>query len=97
VLTWPGDSFAGRVSASLLKAIGLPELIVASLDDYEQTAVALARDYERLWALRARLEANRVTMPLFDTTGFTRHLERSFEVMYARCLRGAPPDGFAVT
>jgi predicted O-linked N-acetylglucosamine transferase (SPINDLY family) len=96
VLTWPGDSFAGRVSASLLKAIGLPELIVASLRDYEQTAIALARDDQRLRALRARLEANRVTMPLFDTTGFTRQLERAFEEMCARGLRGAPPAGFAV-
>ena len=47
-------------------------------------------------ALRARLAANRATMPLFDTTGFTRHLERAFEEMCARCLRGAPPAGFAV-
>jgi protein O-GlcNAc transferase len=96
VLTWPGDAFAGRVSASLLKAIGLPELIVDSLHDYEQTALALARDEARLRALRVRLEANRVTMPLFDTAGFTRHLERAFAEMHARCLRGTPNEGFAV-
>ena len=96
LLAWPGDSFAGRVSASLLRAIGLPELIVAGRDDYEQTAIALARDRPRLRALRARLEANRSTMPLFDTAAFTRHLERAFEEMHARRLRRAPPAAFAV-
>jgi predicted O-linked N-acetylglucosamine transferase (SPINDLY family) len=96
VLTWPGDSFAGRVSASLLKAIGLPELIVGSLEEYERTAIALARDEARRRALRARLEANRATMPLFDTAAFARHLERAFEEMHARSLRGAPPAAFDV-
>jgi predicted O-linked N-acetylglucosamine transferase (SPINDLY family) len=96
VLTWPGDAFAGRVSASLLKAIGLPELIVGSLEAYEETAIALAHDGERRRALRSRLEANRSTMPLFDTAGYTRHLERAFEEMHARCLRGTAPAAFDV-
>ena len=97
VLTWPGPSFAGRVAASLLGAIGLPELAVPTLAAYERTAVELARDRNRLQALRARLDANRTTMPLFDTAAFTRHLEQAFEAMAARRSAGSSPAAFAVT
>lgn len=96
VLTRPGDSFAGRVASSLLGAVGLPDLIVASLEDYERVAIALARDRARLRALRAQLAVNRLSMPLFRTEAFTRHLERAFEQMWARHLTGQPPTSFPV-
>ena len=96
VLTWPGDSFAGRVSASLLGAIGLPELVVASLDDYEQTAIALARDRQRLRALRARLEANRVDDAAVRHRRFHAPPGARIREMHARRLRGSPPAAFAV-
>lgn len=75
VLTCRGSAFAGRVAASLLSAIGLPELITETLADYEATALALVRDPARLKALRGKLAANRATAPLFDTARFTRDLE----------------------
>ena len=78
VLTRRGNAFAGRVAASLLTASGMGELITESQDDYEALALALAREPARLKALRARLAANRGTMPLFDTPAFARDLERLF-------------------
>jgi predicted O-linked N-acetylglucosamine transferase (SPINDLY family) len=81
VLTRIGQTFAGRVGASLLSAAGLPELITYSAEDYEATALALARDPARLKALRAKLAAARATAPLFDITGFARRLEAAYEAM----------------
>jgi protein O-GlcNAc transferase len=97
LLTWPSDAFAGRVAASLLNAIGLPELIAPSLADYERLAIELARDGARLGALRARLAANRLTQPLFRTEDFTRCLERAYERMWARHEAGEPPRHFTAT
>ena len=62
VLTCPGSTFASRVGASLLTAVGLPELIAAGLDDYQRIAVALARDPDALRRLRARLAEHRAVL-----------------------------------
>ena len=84
VLTCIGGCFAGRVAASLLHAVGLPELIASTPQDYEAMAVALARDPERLTALKARLAANRATAPLFDTPRFARDIEAIYERLVRR-------------
>jgi predicted O-linked N-acetylglucosamine transferase (SPINDLY family) len=97
ILTVAGEAFAGRVAASLLHAVGMPDLVAPTLDDYERTAVALARSPERLQALRARLQANRTRMPLFDTAATTRDLERAYETMHARFMSGAEPVAFDAT
>ena len=81
VLTGLGDVFAGRVGASLLTAAGIPELIAHTPEEYEATALALARDPARLKTLREKLAANRATAPLFDTAKFTRGLEAAYEAM----------------
>jgi protein O-GlcNAc transferase len=75
VLTCAGDTMASRVAGSQLHAIGLPELVTASLGEYEALALALARDPARLRLYRQRLRANRATHPLFDMTRFTRALD----------------------
>jgi predicted O-linked N-acetylglucosamine transferase (SPINDLY family) len=95
LLTWPGESFAGRVAASLLRAVGLRELIAPTLADYERIAIELSRDGERLAGLWARLAENRLTMPLFRTGLYARQLEAAFQTMHERRLRGAPPEPFA--
>src|SRR4029077_19044540 len=59
VLTCLGATFAGRVAASLLSAVGLEELITQSLDEYESLALSLARDPVRLAEIRAKLARNR--------------------------------------
>lgn len=91
MLTRIGRSFNARVAASLLHAIGLPELIVESLADYEALALTLAREPARLRALRERLAANRLTTPLFDTEGYTRALEHAFAQAAERARAGLPP------
>jgi predicted O-linked N-acetylglucosamine transferase (SPINDLY family) len=81
LLTQRGTAFAGRVCASLLTALDLPELIAESAEDYESTALALAREPARLHDLRARLAENRAASPLFDTRRFARDLEALYEQM----------------
>ncbi|HEY2247388.1 MAG TPA: tetratricopeptide repeat protein [Bradyrhizobium sp.] len=92
VLTRTGETFAGRVAASVLGAIGLGELITQSAAAYERLAVALATDPARLAAIRDRLVQNRLTTPLFDTRLFTRHMEAAFVAMHRRHQAGLPPD-----
>lgn len=96
LLTCPGATFAGRVAASMLQAVGLPELIAPSLDDYERLAIALAADRERLTEIRARLAGNRLAKPLFDTALFTRRMEAAFAAMHARQQAGLRPDHIKV-
>ena len=81
LVTCCGEGFAGRVAASLLTAIGLAELITENLTDYENLALALARDPARLASLKQKLEQNRLTAPLFDTARFTSNLEAAYEKM----------------
>ena len=91
VITLLGRHFASRVSASLLTAIGVPELITTSLEDYEALALRLGRDKNAREAIAERIRLNRATMPLFDTARFTRNLERAFEEMVNIWQRGEPP------
>lgn len=91
-----GRTFAARVSASLLTAIGLPELIAESQESYRDLALRLSADRALLAEYKARLAANRLTTPLFDSGLFTRHLEAGYEAIWRRCLDGLPPDHIAV-
>jgi len=93
---WKGRSFASRVSASLLAAHGLPDLIGEGEEEFCQLAIALARDPERLAFLRQRIGDNRLAMPLFDSERFTRHLERAYDEMAAKSRQAMPPDHFDI-
>jgi predicted O-linked N-acetylglucosamine transferase (SPINDLY family) len=73
-----GEGFAARVAASLLNAIGLPELVAKSTQEYERLALELARDPQRLGAVKAALDLRKRTAPLFDSEGFVRHLEDAY-------------------
>ncbi len=96
LLTCRGTAFAGRVAASLLYAVGLPELVTENPADYERLALTLARDPALLKNYRDRLKENRRLAPLFDTARTTRQIEAAYEEMMARRLRGEAPQGFAV-
>jgi predicted O-linked N-acetylglucosamine transferase (SPINDLY family) len=96
VLTCIGSTFAGRVTASLLTAIGVPELITQSLEDYETLALRLAREPSLLASIKSKLASTRDTCPLFDTLSFTRHIEAAYSQMWQRHQRGEPPTIFAV-
>ena len=91
-----GGTFAARVSASVLTAIGLPELIAEAPESYRDLALRLSADRALLATYKARLAANRLTTPLFDSARFTRHLEAGYEAIWRRCLAGLPPDHTSV-
>ncbi|WP_304169146.1 tetratricopeptide repeat protein [Phenylobacterium aquaticum] len=91
VVTLRGQTFAGRVAASVLGAIGLAELVTETPEAYEALALDLAHDPARLAQVKARLAANRDRAPLFDAARFTRHLEFALEAIWRRHLAGQPP------
>jgi protein O-GlcNAc transferase len=92
VMTCVGATFAGRVAASLLNAIRLPELITTTLEAYEQMAIDLATNPEKLALIKRKLATNRLTTPLFDTKLYTKHIEAAYTVMYERHQAGLAPD-----
>jgi predicted O-linked N-acetylglucosamine transferase (SPINDLY family) len=91
VLTLPGESFASRVAASVLAAVGLEGLAMTSLADYEAALVTLATDPEVLPGLRAHLVENRLQLPLFDTERYTRGFEATMQVLWQRWCEGRAP------
>jgi predicted O-linked N-acetylglucosamine transferase (SPINDLY family) len=96
VVTATGDTFAGRVAASLLCAAGLPELVTGSPEEYARKALALAGDRPQLQELREKLQSNRSTSPLFDLPRSTRHIETAYVRMWETWCAGRPPAGFSV-
>jgi predicted O-linked N-acetylglucosamine transferase (SPINDLY family) len=96
LLTCRGKSFPGLVATSILHAIGLPELVTSSLAEYEELALALASNPDRLAAITEKLKRNRATEPLFDTARFTRNLETGYQSVWERQQEGLPPASFAV-
>lgn len=92
VLTQIGESFAGRMAASLLYAIGLPELISKTKKDYEALAVELAKNPANLAKIKQKLAENRLTTPLFDIDYFTKHIESAYNEMYERSQAGLAPN-----
>jgi predicted O-linked N-acetylglucosamine transferase (SPINDLY family) len=92
VLTLMGESLASRVAASLLNAIEVPELITTTQSDYEVLAIELATNPLKLMLLKNKLEKNRLTAPLFDTTRFTKNIEVAYKMMYERYQADIPPD-----
>ncbi len=96
LVTCRGESFVGRVAASLLQAVGLPELVTDSLEDYEALALRLATDVSLLHGFRERLKQNRLTYPLFDTDRYRCHIEAAYTKMWELWQRGEAPRSFAV-
>jgi predicted O-linked N-acetylglucosamine transferase (SPINDLY family) len=96
VLTCKGDAFAGRVAASLLHAVGLPELVTNSLEEYEALALRLAANPDLLQSLRRKLVINRLERPLFDQKRLCRHIEAAYTMMRDMQRRGETPRSFRV-
>lgn len=96
VVTKLGQSFSARVGGSLLNAVGLPELITETPEEYERLALALATNPTKLSAIKARLKKNRLKAPLFDSERFTRHIEDAYEQAYRSYLDGKEPDHIVV-
>jgi predicted O-linked N-acetylglucosamine transferase (SPINDLY family) len=96
VLTCSGETFASRVAGSLLRAAGIPELVTRSLGEYRQLALALARDPDRLSALRNRLMETRNTNSLFDLPKLAGHIETAYLRMWQKWLIGKEPASFSL-
>jgi predicted O-linked N-acetylglucosamine transferase (SPINDLY family) len=96
VLTCQGRTFAARVAASLLCAVGLEELVTHNLADYEALALRLATEPSLLHDIRRKLAQNKQTHPLFDTGRFCRHIEAAYQEMWETWQRGEAPRSFAV-
>ena len=92
VLTLVGESFASRVAASLLNAVGLPELIATTKEDYESLAIKLATHPKYLREVKDKLVSNVSTSPLYNSRLFTQHIELAYQEMYQRCQDGLAPD-----
>jgi predicted O-linked N-acetylglucosamine transferase (SPINDLY family) len=90
-----GDTFAARVSASILTAAGLADLITTSLADYHALALRYASDRQLLAELKERVAACRAS-PLFDSKRFVRDLENAYAAVVERSRAGLAPDHVAV-
>ena len=90
VLTRIGKSFASRVSASLLNAMGLSVLVTNSEKEYEDLAIELATNSPKLKEIKNKLKNNRNTKPLFNTQNFARNIEKAYTLMYERYLKKLP-------
>jgi protein O-GlcNAc transferase len=97
VLTLAGQTFVSRVTGSLLRTLGLPELITTSFEEYSAMALRLARDPDMLAELRTRLAANRLTSPVFDAGPIVRNLEQAYRTMLEVHASGAPPRPITVS
>ena len=96
VVTCKGTTFAGRLSASMLGAVGLADFVAPDLAAYEALARRLATEPERLADVRRRLEIQHTTAALFDGDRFRRHIEAAYVRMHELRRNGVPPQSFAV-
>lgn len=97
LVTVAGNTFASRVAASLLRAANLPELVTASLEEYEALALKLATEPALLESYRERLLQSSSEIPLFNTVAFTADLERAYQQMQKMYLAGSPAKSFSVS
>jgi predicted O-linked N-acetylglucosamine transferase (SPINDLY family) len=96
VVTKQGKQFAARVAASLLTAVGLPELITDTEEDYEALILSLATEPEKLSLINAKLAANPLLEPLFDTKRYTLNYERGLQKAYDLHFQGKQPEDIFV-
>jgi protein O-GlcNAc transferase len=97
LVTCSGRAFASRMAGSLLTAIGMPELITHTTEDYEALAYRLACNPDLMTAVKAKLERSRLSSPLFNAPVFTRNIEAAYTAMYERYQAGLAPDHIYVT
>ena len=97
ILTLVGNTFAGRVAASLLKAIDLPELIAGNQDEYEALAIELAKHPNKLASMKEKIGRNRLTTPLFDPQEFTKNLEKAYINMHDNYQAGLETEHISIS
>ena len=92
MITLKGKSYQARMGASIVNALNLPELITSTPEEYESLAIELATNPEKLHAIKAKLNDNLSTAPLYDTKLFTKNLESAYTQMYDRHHQGEEPE-----
>jgi predicted O-linked N-acetylglucosamine transferase (SPINDLY family) len=92
MLTLKGESYQARMGASIVNALGLPELITNTAEEYESLAIELAKNPDKLKAIKDKLEANLSTAPLYNTKLFAKSIETAYTKMYERHHQGLEPD-----
>ena len=97
IVTKAGRQFAARVGASLLKAVGLPELVTETESEYEALILDLATDPLRLANIRDKLKRDRLSSPLFDTKRFARNFEKGLHAAYQRNVAGKGPADVVIS
>lgn len=78
LLTCIGETFASRVAASILERVKMHELISHSLQEYEQKALELAKNIDKLVKLKQSLKESIDESSLFNPTQFARDLEQQY-------------------
>ena len=96
VLTCLGKAFPGRVAASLLRSLDLPELITYSENEYISKAEELALNPEKLTLIKNKLDANKFSQPLFNTELFCRNLESAFKIIFERYSLGLETEDISL-
>jgi len=96
IVTKNGQSYTARMAGSMLNAIGLPELITQTEKDYEALILDLATNPEKLTKIKEKLDANRLTHPLFNTELYTKHLENGYQQAYQNYFEGNLPKTITV-
>ena len=97
VISMKGAHFSSRMSASILKAAGLGELVADSPDDYHAIAVGLAQNPEKLELKKKMLRDNLLASPLFDTQRFAELIEVAYDHMWQRYCAQKEPEHFAIS
>ena len=92
IVTKLGNGFAARVAGSLLTAVGMPELITSTDQEYENLALSLATQPHQLAHIRRKLKKNRLSTPLFNSNQFTQHLENGYQQAYTQFFEGKKPE-----
>jgi predicted O-linked N-acetylglucosamine transferase (SPINDLY family) len=96
VITMMGKSFASRMAASIINAIGLPELIANNQEEYEALAIELAKNPNKLAGIQSKLANNRLATSLFDTPLFTKNIEAAYIKMFERYRADLEPDHISI-
>jgi len=96
VLTRVGESFVSRVAASLLNAMGLPELITYTNKEYEKKAIDLANNTKMLSEIKKKVKINKSTKPLFNTKLFTSNLEMAYLKIYEKYVDNKKPSNIEI-
>ena len=95
-LTLAGDTFTSRVGASMLNAIGLPELITHSENEYKNKAIELATNSILLKEIKKKLEINKLSKPLFDAKLFTKNVESAYKKIYKKYNSNIPTENIEI-